>query len=82
MRILVKDSTNRRKVIEVEQNEKIKDVKLKLKEKMGINNTNFLLHYNGNILDDDEATVSDYDIVDLGNIIYVGQFKGGIYINE
>lgn len=82
MRILVKDSTNRRKVIEVEQNEKIKDIKLKLKEKMGINNTNFLLHYNGNILDDDEATVSDYDIVDLGNIIYVGQFKGGIYINE
>lgn len=80
MRIVVKDSTNRRKVIEVDENEKIKDVKLKLKEKMGINNTNFLLHYNGNILDDDELTVSDYDIVNLGNIIYVGQFKGGIYI--
>lgn len=80
MKILVKDSTNRRKIIEVGQNEKIKDVKLKLKEKMGINNTNFLLHYNGNILDDDEATVSDYDIADLGNIIYVGQFKGGMHL--
>ena len=80
MKILVKDSTNRRKIIEVNQNEKIKDVKLKLKEKMGINNTNFLLHYNGSILDDDEATVSDYDIVDLGNIIYVGQFKGGTHL--
>lgn len=78
IRILVKDSTNRRKIIEVDKNEKIKDVKLKLKEKMGINNTNFLLHYNGNILDDDEAKVSEYDIVDLGNVIYVGQFRGGI----
>ena len=79
MKILVKDSTNRRKIIEVDANEKIKDVKLKLKEKMGINNTNFILHYNGIILDDDDAVVSDYDIVELGNIIYVGQFKGGIY---
>ena len=79
MKILVKDSTNRRKIIEVDAHEKIKDVKLKLKEKMGIINTNFILHYNGIILDDDDAVVSDYDIVELGNIIYVGQFKGGIY---
>ena len=78
MKILVKDSTDRRKIIEVDEKDKIRDVKLKLKEKMGMNNTNFILHYNGNILDDDDATVYDCDIKEFANIIYVGQFKGGM----
>lgn len=76
MKILIIDSTNRRVVIEINENATIGELKGKLKEKKKIN-SDIVLHYNGEILEENE-TIANYEIEDNSTIVYIGQFKGGI----
>ena len=76
MKILIIDSTNRRVVIEINENATIGELKGKLKEKKKIN-SDIILHYNGEILEEND-TIADCDIENNANIVYMGQFKGGI----
>lgn len=80
MKVFVIDTKNRRKIFIVESQEKIENLKTKIREKNGINNnTNITLLYGGNILEDNE-TIDEYDIEEGGAITYLGEFKGGIYL--
>lgn len=80
LKIFITDTKNRRVLFEVEPNETIKNLKMKVKAKMGINNNNDIdLLYNGLILDDDN-TISDYEVQNLNVLQYLGLFKGGIYL--
>ena len=76
MKILIIDTTNRRVVIDINENATIGELKEKLKVKKNIN-SEIILHYNGEILEENE-TIAYYDIEDNSNIVYIGQFKGGI----
>ena len=80
-KIFVIDTKNRRVIFEVNDNETIRNLKIKIKTKMGINNNNDIdLLYGGDILHDDDR-ISECEIENLGVITYLGQFKGGIYLN-
>lgn len=80
MKVFVIDTKNRRKIFIIESQEKIENLKKKIREKNGINNnTNITLLYGGNILEDNE-TIDDCDIEEGGAITYLGEFKGGIYL--
>lgn len=76
MKILLVDSSNYREIFEVNANDKIKTLKEMICNKKGIN-TDITLHFNGDILEEDNL-ISDYDIEENANIIYVGNFEAGI----
>ena len=73
MKIFILDSGNNKVEIETNENEYIRDIKKKLRTKMGIN-PNITLHYNGEILEDNEK-VSDYEIENNSYIVYSGIFR-------
>ena len=79
MKILITDSENKRVMIEVNENENVKTLMDKLKNKKNISRE-IILHYNGEILEENE-TISSYGIADKSVIIYMGRFLGGsLYI--
>lgn len=77
MKILIVDTSNGREIFEVNANDKIKKLKEMIANKKGIN-TNINLHFNGEILEE-ENLISDYDIEENSNIIYLGNFEAGNY---
>lgn len=82
MKIFVVDTKNRRVIFEIDYNERIENLKRKLKEKMGININNEIdLLYNGLMLENNDK-ISDYIDEDekekLPVINYLGNYKGGI----
>ena len=80
MKIFMVDTANRRKVVEVNENDKIKNIKDKIMAKSNISNINEIkLLFNGEILEDNE-TVNNYEIVEYNHLTYLGKFKGGKYL--
>lgn len=80
MKIFVVDTKNRRVLFEIDNNENVKNLKIKLKQKMGININNEIdLLYGGDILQDNDP-ISEYEIEDGGCITFLGKFNAGIYI--
>lgn len=77
MKILIVDTSNGREIFEVNPNDKIKNLKEMIASKKGIN-SDINLHFNGEILEE-ESLISDYDIEENSNIIYLGNFEAGIY---
>lgn len=77
MKIIIKDTKNKRTVIEINENDKIKDLKNKIKETLRMNNSNFYLHFNGAILEDDN-TISECDIENMSTLLCATTFKAGI----
>ena len=67
MRILVTDSKGKQEAFEINENEYIKDVKEKIKTKLGINL-------------DIVNKISDYDIENNSVIVYMGKFRGGFLL--
>lgn len=78
MRILVTDSKGKQEAFEINENEYIKDVKEKIKTKLGIN-LDIVLHCNGEILEEINK-ISDYDIENNSVIVYMGKFRGGFLL--
>ena len=78
MKILISDAKNNIETIEIHENEKISDLKEKIKIKKGINHDDIYLHFGGEILEN-EKTVGDYEIEENNQIIYAGTFRGGNY---
>ena len=76
MKVLIIDSSNKRETFEINQNSKIKELVEKIEKKKGINQK-IVLHFNGDILDEEEI-ISNYDIEENSAIIFIGQFRGGI----
>ena len=79
MKIFVVDTKARRVIFEVDYNERIENLKRKLKEKMGINiNNDIDLLYGGEMLENDNI-ISDY--IDENEkfpvINYLGHYNGG-----
>lgn len=70
------DTSGKREFIEINPDEKVKDLKEKLSNKKGINDE-IKLHINGDFLEDDKK-ISECDIEEDDPIIYVHQFRGGI----
>lgn len=79
MKILIIDSTNKREIIEVNENDDVSVLIDTLKKKKGIN-TDVVLHFDGEILEENNK-ISDYDIEENSAIIYIGNFRGGRAIN-
>ena len=75
MRIIIVDSKNISETIEINENEYVRDLMEKIKNKKGINGK-IILHFNGEILEENE-TISKYEIEENSNIIYMGEFRGG-----
>ena len=73
MKIFIIDSGNNKVEIEINENEYIRDIKKKLRTKIGIN-PNITLYYNAEILEDNEK-VSDYEIENNSYIVYSGIFR-------
>ena len=73
MKIFIIDSGNNKVEIEINENEYIRDIKKKLRTKIGIN-PNITLYYNAEILEDNEK-VSDYEIENNSYIVYRGIFR-------
>ena len=73
MKIFILDSGNKKVEIETNENEYIRDIKKKLRTKIGIN-PNITLYYNAEILEDNEK-VSDYEIENNSYIVYRGIFR-------
>ena len=76
MKILIIDSTNKRVLIDIDENASVRELKENLRAKKNIN-SEIILHYNGEILEEDE-TIASYEIENNSNIVYIGQFKGGM----
>ena len=72
---MIMDSTGKSEFIEVNPDEKVRDVKERLANKKGIN-TDIRIHFNGQFLEDDQ-NISEYDIQEDEPVIYVAQFRGG-----
>ena len=77
MKVIVKDTKNKRIIIEINGTDYVRDLRNKIKDSLQINNGNFYLHYNGTILEDD-TTIEDNELEDKCSIICTGQFKAGI----
>lgn len=75
MRLLLVDSTNKREVIEINENAYVSELVEKLRRKKGINDK-IILHYGGEVLEESEK-ISNYDFVENSHIIYMSQFRGG-----
>ena len=80
MKIFVVDSKNTRIPIEVNENNTVKILKEKIKVKMGINK-DIILHMNGQIFEDDNKKLEEYDIEENSLVTYVLQFRAGSLIN-
>jgi len=76
MKVLIVDTSNDREIFEVNPSDKVKQLKEMIANRKGINN-NISLHFNGEILED-ENLISDYDVEENSNIIYLGNFEAGI----
>ena len=76
MKITIIDSCNQKVMLDIANDEYIRDIKKKLSVKRRISNPNYFnLLYNGYILQDDYK-VSDYDDIEENSIIiFLGQFK-------
>ena len=74
------DSKNTRIPIEVNENNTVKILKEKIKVKMGINK-DIILHMNGQIFEDDNKKLEEYDIEENSLVTYVLQFRAGSLIN-
>ena len=72
---MIMDSTGKSEFIEVNPDEKVRDVKERLANKKGIN-TDIRIHFNGQFLEDDQ-NISEYDIQEDEPVIYVAQFRSG-----
>ena len=79
MRIYVLNSKNEMYPLEINEDDYIKDIKIKITHKIRIFNE-FNLVYNGQILEDDEQ-ISSYDITDGNTINYIERFNAGGYID-
>ena len=77
MKILIVDSTNKRVLMDINENTSIGELKKKLIVKKNIN-SEIILHYNGELLEEDK-TIASYEIEDKECIVYIGQFKGGMF---
>lgn len=77
MKIMIIDSTNKREMIDINENDSISKLKELIKIKKGINTDDIVLHFNGEILELNQK-ISDYDIENNSQIIYTGKFRGGI----
>ena len=73
MKIFIIDLGNNKVEIEINENEYIRDIKKKLRTKIGVN-PNITLFYNAKILEDNEK-VSDYKIENNSYIVYRGIFR-------
>lgn len=80
MKIFVVDSKNTRIPIEISENDTVKTLKDKIKNKMGINK-DIILHMNGEIFDDDNKILDEYGIEENYVVTYVMQFRAGRLIN-
>ena len=80
MKVFIVDSKNNKIPIEINLNETVKDLKEKIKVKMGIND-NIVIHINGQILDCDSNKLDDYDIDENDTITVVMQFRAGRFLN-
>ena len=70
--ILIQDSRAVKKPFEINEKEYVKDLKQKIKAKMGINKRIILL-FDGEELEDDEL-ISSYNVRENDQITYVGNF--------
>ena len=70
--ILIQDSKSVKKPFEINDKEYVKDLKQKIKAKMGINKRIILL-FDGEELEDDEL-ISSYNVRENDQITYVGNF--------
>ena len=75
MKIIIADTKNGHEPIDVNQNEKVGDLKEKIKIKKGIN-FEIQLHFGGDILEDSQ-TLDYYDIEEDNCIVYTGTFRAG-----
>ena len=80
MKVFIVDSKNNKIPIEINLNDTVKNLKEKIKVKMGIND-NIVLHINGQILDCETNILDDYDIEDGDTITVVMQFRAGRFLN-
>lgn len=75
MKVFITDSKNRRLCFDIEESDTVNTLKNKFKNKDNINKEVELL-FNGNILENEQA-ISDLDIKNGDNIIYLGEFTAG-----
>lgn len=79
MKIFVVDSKNKPIPFEINEFDTVKDLKDKIKKKMGINK-DILLHMNGAIFEDKEK-LEEYEIEENSYITCTIQFRGGRFMN-
>ena len=72
MKIKILDSQNNRFILEINQNDYVRDIKKKIEIKVGYKIG--LIHYEGEILDDEEK-ISSYDIMENDCIIFTRGWK-------
>ena len=69
MKIMIIDSTNKREMIDINENDSISKLKELIKIKKGINTDDIVLHFNGEILEVNQK-ISDYDIENNSQIYW------------
>ena len=72
MKIFVIDTRNNQEMIEINENDFVKDIEDKLRIRKKIKGR-IHLHFNGDILEENEK-ISSYDIQDNDRIIFLGNF--------
>ena len=75
MKVLIVDTSNQREIFEINENDKVQKLKELIANKKGINQ-DITLHYNGEILSEEE-TIGSYDLSENDTIIYLGKFEAG-----
>ena len=73
MRIFIADYKNRRQILDINEDDYVRDIKEKIEKKLLYNN-NIIIHYNGEILEDDEK-ISSYDIEEYSTLIFMGGWR-------
>ena len=72
--IIIVDLKEEEEEVEINDNEYVRDLKDKLKDRNRVNSENIILHYNGEMLEDNEK-ISSYGIENNSIIIYNGVFR-------
>jgi hypothetical protein len=76
MKIIVFSSNGTRIYLDVEPYDTIENCKAKIQDKVGIPPSEIVLHFNGEILEDDK-TLDNYDIEENSIIIFLIKFRAG-----
>ena len=74
IKIIIVDINQEKEEVEVKDNDYVKDLKDKLKDRNRVNSSNVILNYNGEMLEDNEKIYS-YDIENNSIIMYKGRFN-------